>query len=109
MIRVRFLRHETRTVGIECSGHAGYAEAGQDIVCSAVSALVTALCNGMTEIAGIPARVSDNGEKLVCRVETELDPQQEHDAALLFDTFECAMDGIRREYGQYLKINDTEV
>ena len=41
MIQITF--HKTRTgdyQGFTCSGHAGYAAYGEDIVCAAVSALV---------------------------------------------------------------------
>ena len=39
MISVKILRNSaSRIVGFEVSGHANYAEYGQDIVCAAVSA-----------------------------------------------------------------------
>ena len=53
MIRIVMLRRNGATLGFECSGHAGYAEAGSDIVCSAVSALTAATANGLTEAAKI--------------------------------------------------------
>ncbi|MBR1607087.1 MAG: ribosomal-processing cysteine protease Prp, partial [Clostridia bacterium] len=36
---------EGRLSGFSCKGHAGYAEAGSDIVCAAVSALSITCCN----------------------------------------------------------------
>ena len=109
MIRIKFLRHSGCVHGIECSGHAGYAEEGHDIVCSAVSALTIALANGITEIAGIPADVSDDGKIFRCRIREGLDAAKLHDAGILFGTFECAVRAIREEYPDYLKIYDTEV
>ena len=40
MTRVEFFDHEGRITGFCCSGHSGYAEAGSDIVCAAVSTAV---------------------------------------------------------------------
>ena len=39
MVTVTMLRKGGRTVGFLSAGHAGYGEAGEDIVCSAISAL----------------------------------------------------------------------
>ena len=78
-------------------------------MCSAVSALTVALANGITEIAGIPADVSDDGKTFRCRIREGLEPAELHDAEILFGTYECAVREIRKEYPDYLKIYDTEV
>ena len=109
MIKVTMLRQKGRTTGFTCGGHAGYAEEGSDIVCSAVSALTTAVVNGLTEVAGIAAKVSDNGKLLSCSLPECLSERQCQDAQLLLDTFEMALNGIRRDYGKYLKIVFREV
>ena len=44
MTRCEFFRDGARITGFSVSGHSGYSEAGQDIVCAAISAVV-----GMTE------------------------------------------------------------
>ena len=109
MITGKIYRHEGSTREIACSGHAGFAEEGRDIVCSAVSALTTALANGLTEEAKIPCEVTDDGNTLRCRIKGELNETQAHDAQLLFDTFERAIRDIREAYQNYLKISDREV
>ncbi len=44
MTKCEFFRDGARITGFSVSGHSGYAEAGSDIVCAAISAVV-----GMTE------------------------------------------------------------
>ena len=44
MTRCEFRRENERITGFSVSGHSGYSEAGTDIVCAAISAVV-----GMTE------------------------------------------------------------
>ena len=39
MIKARIYRKNQKICGFEISGHAGYAQAGEDIVCSAVTVL----------------------------------------------------------------------
>ena len=41
MTTIRFNRTRGRLTGFSCSGHSGYAEAGEDIVCAAISSAVT--------------------------------------------------------------------
>ena len=40
MTTVTFLTEESRIVGFEVSGHSGYADAGEDIVCAAVTSAI---------------------------------------------------------------------
>ena len=51
MIKVTFFQNADRSfAGFEVRGHAGAAEAGEDIVCAAVSALVTNAVNSIDEL-----------------------------------------------------------
>jgi hypothetical protein len=47
MITVIFTKEGSSWKEMECSGHAGYADEGEDIYCSAVSALVTNTYNSL--------------------------------------------------------------
>ena len=40
MTTIRFDRRADRILGFSCQGHSGYAEAGADIVCAAVTSAV---------------------------------------------------------------------
>lgn len=47
MIKVKFYKNDKNSdfFGFDVSGHSGFAENGQDIVCSAVSSMVTLTAN----------------------------------------------------------------
>lgn len=47
MIKVSILLKDSKYHNIEISGHAMYADFGKDIVCSAVSSIVTTSINGI--------------------------------------------------------------
>lgn len=89
-------------------GHAGYAEEGHDIVCSAVSALTAATANGLEQIAKVPVMVTDDGSEVVCRL-GKCSNEQAHDAAILLNSYEAAVSEIRDNYRKYLKLSDREV
>ena len=109
MIRVEVYRHGNEIQGFTVSGHAGYAEYGQDIVCSAVSALTQSTANGITEVARLPFDVTDNGDSIRCMKNGQLSESQKHDAEILLETFVLSINEIRRAYEQYLEISNRRV
>jgi uncharacterized protein len=58
-LRIRFDRSRGAIVRITVTGHAGFAHAGEDIVCAAVSALVQTAANGVSAYCGAVAQVHD--------------------------------------------------
>ena len=57
MIRCEFMLDEDRITGFSVSGHSGYAEHGSDIVCAAVSAVVTMAEATINDVCGAKAKV----------------------------------------------------
>jgi uncharacterized protein YsxB (DUF464 family) len=58
MIVAEFFEKGTHLVGFNVSGHADYAEYGEDVVCASVSSAVQLVCNTVTECFGDAAQVS---------------------------------------------------
>ena len=52
MTRVEFTTEDDRITGFTVSGHSGYAEAGSDIVCAAVSAAVAMAEATINDVCG---------------------------------------------------------
>ena len=57
MTRCEFFTENERITGFSVSGHSGYAEAGKDIVCAAISAIVTMAEATINDICGAKAKV----------------------------------------------------
>ena len=57
MIRCEFFRENERITGFSVSGHSGYAEAGADIVCAALSAAVAMAEATINDVCGAKAKV----------------------------------------------------
>ena len=57
MTKCEFFRDQERITGFSISGHSGYAEAGSDIVCAAISAVVTMAEATINEVCGAKAKV----------------------------------------------------
>ena len=63
MTRCEFFTEGERITGFSVSGHSGYAEAGADIVCAAVSAVVTMAEATINEVCGAKAKVRVKDEQ----------------------------------------------
>ena len=57
MTKCEFFTQDDRITGFSVSGHSGYAEAGSDIVCAAVSAVVTMVEATINDVCGAKAKV----------------------------------------------------
>lgn len=63
MIKARFTGKPIASATI--SGHAGFAQYGQDVVCAAVTSAVQLTANGITEVLKAPCQVSVLQDKIV--------------------------------------------
>ena len=110
MIAVTILRRKGEPVGFLSSGHAGYADYGSDIVCSAVSALTQTCCIGLAEVLRIRADITVSEETgICCRIGAGNSAEQTDRAALLIQTMEAGLRSIGEAYPDTLKIVYREV
>lgn len=88
MISVNVTEH-----GIKMNGHACHNRNGQDIVCSAVSALTCSLINSLTDLTGDRIRAD------TCSGMTVIEWQELSDKGkLLVDSWFLGISDIDREY-----------
>jgi len=109
MISVTFFRKENEIDEITVSGHAGYSDQGEDIICAAVSVLTISILNGLTEIVGrkdLCEVVKDGYTNFtVPKSSSEL---QNIKTEILLATYQLGIQGIKEAYGDYLKINEVK-
>ena len=114
MVTVTMLRKEKRTVGFTSAGHANHGEAGEDIVCSAISALTQTCCLGLVEVVGLKAGKDlvcsiDDTEGIHCVLTDDTREERLDRAELLFLTMEAGLCSIQESYRKSLKIRHREV
>lgn len=93
---------------VTCQGHAGYADAGSDIVCAAVSMLVINTINSLEKLTDTEMEVASNEDVglINCRFKGSLSAG----AALLLDAMILGLKNVVSQYGrQYLKLKFKEV
>ncbi len=94
--------------GLTCIGHAGYACAGEDIVCAAISILVINTNNSLERLAGVIPRTVINEEEGLMDLRWEADGNEK--VQLLMDSLILGLTGIMQQYGKtYIDLTFEEV
>ena len=93
--------------GFSCSGHAGYARAGEDIVCSAISVLTINTINSISSFTDTKFSVESDEETgyLEMLLEAPVDPGAE----ILMKSLVLGLQGIQSNYQGYITLNFKEV
>ena len=96
MITVTIFKKENQFSGLKSVGHAGYADYGQDIVCSAVSVLLINTLNSIEKFTEDEVKISsmDSGD-LRCDFPKGLQSKGQ----LLMDSLILGLQEISKEYG----------
>ena len=110
MIKAEIFRNADFVIcGFRITGHAGYADEGDDIICSAVSMLVINTINCIeaftTEKFDYSAD-NENGGYIDFSLPDIKKGGKNHDVELLLETMLYGLNNIEKEYSQYIKIID---
>ena len=95
---------DERISGFSVSGHSGYAEAGSDIVCAAISALVTMAEATINEVCGAKAkvRVKEEDARVTLTLPTSCDEEDTVQAVL--SGMMLTLISLREEYEDYIEV-----
>ena len=104
MTRCEFFTEGDRITGFSISGHSGYAEAGQDIVCAAISAVVTMAEATINAVCGAKAkvRVKDEQARITLTLPVSCDEEETVQAVLAGMMITLA--GMRDDYPDYIDV-----
>ena len=109
MINVIVIKEKQTIKTIEATGHSGYAEEGQDIVCSAVSTLMETLANGLTEIvkADVEVKVDETIPHLSVTLK-ESDKEKCKHAQVLMSSTLLGLKSVANGYRKFIKIKEKQ-
>lgn len=94
---------------LSIKGHSGYAEEGQDIICSAVSAIAYTTAGALGELAGIEDCYREASGYMVISIPENLTAEQEATAGIILRTAEIGLKQIELSYGKYVVVVNEEV
>ena len=104
MTRCEFFTEDDRITGFTISGHSGYAEAGQDIVCAAISAVVTMAEATINDVCGAKAkvRVKEEGARVTLTLPASCDEEEAVQAVLA--GMLLTLCGMRDDYPDFIEV-----
>ena len=103
MTRCEFFVENDRITGFSVSGHSGYAEAGADIVCAAISAVVTMAEATINDVCGAMAkvRVKDEQARITLTLPASCDEEESVQAVL--SGMMLTLISLREDYPDYIE------
>ena len=104
MTKCEFFTEDERITGFSVSGHSGYAESGSDIVCAAISAVVTMAEATINEVCGAKAkvRVKDEDARVTLTLPTSCDEEEAVQAVLA--GMLLTLCSLRDDYPDYIEV-----
>ena len=104
MTRCEFFTENDRITGFSVSGHSGYAEAGSDIVCAAISTAVTMAEATINDVCGAKAkvRVKEEDARITLTLPTSCDEEDAVQAVLA--GMMLTLMSLRDDYPDYIEV-----
>ena len=104
MTKCEFFTEDDRITGFTVSGHSGYAEAGQDIVCAAVSAVVTMAEATINDVCGAKAKVRVKQEDARVTLTLPASCDEEESVQAVLAGMMLTLIGLRDDYPDYIEV-----
>ncbi len=96
-------------LGFDIRGHSGYAEAGSDIVCAAVSILSTTCVNALESVAGVIPEVTGGEDGvLTAWLPADLPQHRQHDCQVLLGALRQGLADLAESYPKYIRFSIQE-
>ena len=104
MTRCEFFTEGDRITGFSISGHSGYAEAFQDIVCAAISAVVTMAEATINDVCGAKAKVRVKDEQARITLTLPVSCDEEETVQSVLAGMMITLAGMRDDYPDYIEV-----
>ena len=104
MTRCEFYTEEDRITGFSISGHSGYAEAGQDVVCAAITAVVTMAEATINDVCGAKAkvRVGEDEARITLKLPKSCDEEESVQAVLA--GMMVTLINLQEDYSDFIEV-----
>lgn len=105
MIIASFHKRNGQFVQVSIKGHADFAEYGQDILCAAVTSALQLTANGITQVLGIKATVTQKENEVIVALPKDSPPAGYEFLAALH----LHLSTLAEDYSEHITITHLEV
>jgi uncharacterized protein YsxB (DUF464 family) len=104
LVRVEVWSEDQRILRFQVTGHAGYAEYGQDIVCAGVSVLVETTLHAFDKLVKHPHSKKVKSGNVYFELQPTGDMALAEKAQLLLQTMVLGLREMEESYGKYVTL-----
>ena len=104
MTKCEFFRQNERITGFSICGHSGYAQAGQDIVCAAISAVVAMAECTINDVCGGKAKVRVKDEDARITLTLPVSCEEEDTIQNVLTGLLLYLVDLRDQYPDYIEV-----
>lgn len=108
MTRVEFFDQDGRISGFTVSGHSGYAEAGSDIVCAAVSTAVQFAETTISDVLGNRVKTKVNEEEARITLTLPASCEDEEAVQAVLTGMMLTLCELRDQYPDYIEVMEVQ-
>jgi len=111
MIHIQISQNKSgNVVFFRVSGHSGYAQRGQDIVCAAVSSAVMMTGVGLERLLGLCdiVEVEEQENVICCSVPESLPEEVRQQAFVLTNTLKLYLEELASQYESYIHMEEKK-
>ena len=110
MTDIKVFKNNGNIVCVECLGHTGYAEYGEDIVCASLSSIVQTAGLGILMVAKINANIEQDAEKGYFKIglPNNISDDELLKSQIIFDTMMCGISELLQEYSDFINLEVIE-
>ena len=107
MTKCEFFRDGSRITGFTVCGHSGYAEAGSDIVCAAVSAVVGMAETTINDVCGAKAKVRVKNEDARVTLTLPASCEEEEAVQAVLAGMMLYLCNLRDDYPDFIEVSEV--
>ena len=106
MTKVKFFKSNDQFIGLECSGHTGYAEYNKDILCASLSGIIQAGIIGLDKVLNVNGKLIRRDRAGYIKYELAKDINEEKllNSQIIFRTIYESIKDLITGYSQYISM-----
>ena len=110
MTTITFQSQGSRVIGFDVQGHSGYAEAGADIVCAAVTSAVRLVETTVNDVLGLGAsvKVRESDASITMKIPGGLSEANETTCQTLLAALMVHFASLHEEYPDHIEVLEAE-
>lgn len=110
MTNIKIFKNNGYISCVQCMGHSGYAQSGEDIVCAGISSLVQTAVLGLLMVAKINVNLTRDDEAgyLKASLPNNLTEEEKHDSQVILCTMLCGLSDLRETYSDFINLEVIE-